>query len=77
MSDGGCSNGDIEMEAIIQQTPNIQVFVIGFGSGCDRPRMTRLAEKGKGHFYFGADGTQLKGEFEKVSIKISGGVMAL
>jgi len=77
MSDGGDSQGDAEMEAIVQQTPGIQVFVIGFGSGCDRPRMMRLAEKGKGQFFYGADGSQLKGEFEKVSVKISGGVMAL
>lgn len=77
MSDGGCSNGDKEMVAIAKAWPNIKVFVIGFSSGCDRPRMTALAEQGKGQFFFGADGTQLKGEFERVSVKISGGEMVL
>jgi len=52
MSDGECSKGDSEMEELIRRIPNIQVFVIGFGSGCYRPRMARLAEKGKGQFFF-------------------------
>lgn len=75
MSDGGCApgNGTTEMASIIQQYPTAQVFVIGFGAGCNRPTLTELADLGKGTFYFSADGAQLKDEFKKVSETISGG----
>jgi len=79
MSDGGCGNGEKEMEEI--QTlygPNkLQVFVVGFSSGCDRSKMTKLATLGGGQFFFGSDGAELKAQFQDISVKISGGEMAL
>jgi hypothetical protein len=77
MSDGGCGNGEKEMEKIRAQCPTLQVFVVGFGSGCDRNKLSNLAKLGGGAFFFGADGLQLKTEFEVISTKLSGGVMAL
>jgi len=77
MSDGGCSNGEAEMKLIRNQNPNMKIFVIGFSSGCDRGKMNNMAQCGGGQFFFGADGSQLKSEFETISIKISGGVLAL
>jgi len=77
MSDGGSSNGEAEMSDLHQKFPAMKVFVIGFSSGCDRHKMTNMATLGGGQFFFGADGTQLKGEFEAISVSISGGAMAL
>lgn len=77
MSDGGCNNGEAEMKNIKDKCPNAKVFVVGFGSGCDRNKLSGLASLGGGTFFFGADGTQLKSEFEVISAKLSGGVMAL
>jgi len=77
MSDGGCGNGEAEMEKIRAQCPTLQVFVVGFGSGCARDKLSNLAKIGGGAFFFGADGLQLKTEFEVISTKLSGGVMAL
>jgi len=57
--------------------PALKVFVVGFGSGCDRVKMQRMATCGGGDFFFGADGTELKGMFQKISVNISGGVLAL
>eukprot|EP01125_Pyxidicula_operculata_P009849 TRINITY_DN3246_c0_g1_i1.p1 TRINITY_DN3246_c0_g1~~TRINITY_DN3246_c0_g1_i1.p1 ORF type:complete len:2508 (+),score=513.73 TRINITY_DN3246_c0_g1_i1:49-7572(+) len=77
MSDGGSGNGEVEMQNLVKEFPSTKVFVIGFGSGCDRNKMTKMAQLGNGQFMFGTDGTQLKAEFETISIKISGGQMAL
>jgi len=77
MSDGGCGGGENEMANIKAQSPNVKVFVVGFGSGCDRNKLGNLAKVGGGLFFFGADGSQLKSEFEVISTKLSGGVMAL
>jgi len=77
MSDGGSNNGEAEMSRIFTKFPNVKVFVVGFGSGCDRNKLTNLAKLGGGMFCFGADAAQLRGEFEAISVKISGGVMTL
>jgi hypothetical protein len=80
MSDGGCSgscDGTKEMEELHKIYPELLVFVVGFGSGCDRNTLNNLANKAGGQFFFGVDGAQLKSEFQKVSVEISGGEMAI
>jgi len=76
-SDSAAVNGEAEMAKLFAAYPALKVFVVGFGSGCDRAKLTKLAQLGGGSFTFGADGTQLKSEFETISVKLSGGVMAL
>ena len=73
MSDGGCNNGDVEIERIAKDfaKKNIQVFVLGFGSGCDQNRLKRLSSKGNGQYFFGANAAELKEEFEEMSDIIS------
>ena len=71
MSDGGCSNGDQEMKAIISSMPQVAVRTIGFGRKCDQNRMNQLALLGKGEFFFGADGVTLQSEFESMSDLLS------
>jgi len=77
MSDGGCDNGEAEMTRIHANYPALKLFVVGFGSACDTEKLQGLATQGGGQLFFGADGNELRGEFEAISIKISGGQMAL
>uniref|UniRef100_A0A6B2KYW0 SecA family profile domain-containing protein n=1 Tax=Arcella intermedia TaxID=1963864 RepID=A0A6B2KYW0_9EUKA len=71
MSDGGCGNGETEMERIAKMFPTLKVFTIGFGSGCDQKKLQTMATLAGGQYYFGANGAQLIREFENISVKLS------
>ena len=71
MSDGGASNGENEMIHLYQSLPEMKVFVIGFGSGCDESKLKSLADLAKGNYLFGETGDILEQEFERVAVSLS------
>jgi len=72
MSDGGCSNGEAEIQLIAKQFPNIQIYVIGFGTGCNTAKMQNMANiTGKGKYLFGSDGVNLVSAFETISTELT------
>ena len=79
MSDGGCGNGEKEIQQIRSQFDNLGliIFVIGFGYGCSEDKLRNMAIISNGQYYFGQDAPTLKSEFEAISVKLSTGSFAL
>eukprot|EP01126_Amoeba_proteus_P066083 TRINITY_DN9500_c0_g1_i1.p1 TRINITY_DN9500_c0_g1~~TRINITY_DN9500_c0_g1_i1.p1 ORF type:complete len:300 (-),score=61.90 TRINITY_DN9500_c0_g1_i1:91-990(-) len=71
MSDGGCGNGEREIEMLAKKFPSLKVFTIGFGSGCDNRKLQNMANLTGGTFAFGNDGPSLVSTFETISVKLS------
>jgi len=71
MSDGGCSNGEAEIQTLANTFPTLKIFMIGFGRGCDQKKLENMAKISRGQFFYGIDGAQLKSEFESISSQIS------
>ena len=69
MSDGFWKNGDIEMQAI-GAMGKVQVYTIGFGTGCDFAKMKRLAHLGRGTCLESVTGVELKEAFMAVSSRM-------
>jgi len=66
MSDGGCGNGEAEMQQLPTLFKTLKTFTIGFSAGCDRKKLENMAKLANGEFHFGTDGAQLKNAFETI-----------
>jgi len=79
MSDGGCGNGEAELQKVVQNhnAKGLQIYFIGFGSGCSKQKMTNMALISNGKYHFGSNGVELKSEFEEISKNISSTMFAL
>merc|ERR1719238_657423 len=59
MSDGGSGTGDAEIKKISEEyaNRNIDIFLIGFGSGCNETKLKTMEKISGGKYYFGANGS--------------------
>jgi len=79
MTDGGCAGGEAEIQQIATDFSalNIQIFVIGFGEGCDVKKLKNLSAISGGTYFFGYSGAQLISNFEQISTQLSTTTYAL
>src|SRR3990167_5052221 len=72
MSDGGSSDGELQMQMISSDFSScgLKLFTVGFGSACSKQKLESLAHIGGGKYFFGKDGASLKSEFESICAEI-------
>ncbi|KAH3742925.1 helicase carboxy-terminal domain protein [Pelomyxa schiedti] len=75
ITDGQCDDGDAEMQKLYNAYPDLKVFVVGFGTGCDTERLKRLAAQGRGSYFAGLDLVALMQVLDTVAAAISSPVM--
>ena len=71
MSDGGCGNGEVEMDKISNRyrvAYGMKVYTIGFGNIWFE-KLRELARVGRGHYAEAVDGMELKTAFVEISAK--------
>ncbi|KAH3758515.1 hypothetical protein Pelo_9700 [Pelomyxa schiedti] len=66
-----CDDGDAEMQKLYNAHPDLKVFVIGFGEGCDTERLKSLAVQGHGSYFGGLDSAALMRMFDTLASAIS------
>eukprot|EP01088_Endostelium_zonatum_P000651 TRINITY_DN108_c0_g1_i1.p1 TRINITY_DN108_c0_g1~~TRINITY_DN108_c0_g1_i1.p1 ORF type:complete len:2468 (-),score=279.40 TRINITY_DN108_c0_g1_i1:30-7379(-) len=73
MSDGGSSNGEKEIVQISREfkDKNVQIYVIGFGRGCNSNKMQNMANISGGKYFYGNDGEGLTSAFETISVELT------
>lgn len=73
MSDGGSGTGDKEIRQVATEFKDkcVDIFLLGFGRGCNSQKLKNMAKISGGEYFFGGDAAQLKAEFEAISTKIS------
>ncbi|KAH3761713.1 MORN repeat protein [Pelomyxa schiedti] len=66
-----CDDGDAEMQKLYNAHPDLKVFVVGFGEGCDAERLKSLAAQGHGSYFAGLDSAALMRVFDTLATAIS------
>ncbi|KAH3731695.1 hypothetical protein Pelo_17473 [Pelomyxa schiedti] len=66
-----CDDGDAEMQKLYNAHPDLKVFVVGFGEGCDAERLKSLAVQGHGSYFAGLDSAALMRVFDTLATAIS------
>jgi len=79
MSDGDSRDGELEIQLLSRDfgANGLQIFVVGFGSGCKTEKLNTMARISGGQYLFGKNGVELKSSFETISTKLSTKTMTL
>ena len=75
MSDGGASDGELEMAQLLHAVPpdstELQVKTLAFGQGADVSKLSSLAKLGGGEFLLAINGLELKECFEQAAASLA------
>jgi len=71
MSDGGCNDGEPELQKIVSAFPGVKVDTLAFGTGADTKKLQALADIAGGQMKFADTSTSLRHKFAEVASGLS------
>jgi hypothetical protein len=71
MSDGGCDDGEPELQKIVSAFPGVKVDTLAFGTGADKKKLQALADIAGGKMKFADTSTSLRHKFAEVASGLS------